>query len=124
MSQTSLFAYGSLLVPVVRRRIIGRDVKTVVARVLDHERRSIRGEIYPALRPRPGAEVEGKLLRIGVSDLPRLDAYEGEMYVRRLVTVVLPDGTREEAHTYLIAPEFEDRLSDEEWSLAEYQKQA
>ena len=122
MNETTLFVYGSLLVPLVRRRVIGREVPAQPARILGHERRCIRNEIYPAIRPRPGASVAGELLLLTPADLARLDEYEGGMYVRRPVTAVLADGTSREAHAYLIAPHFEGRLSNHDWSLDEYQR--
>jgi hypothetical protein len=54
--------------------------------------------------------------------LVRLDAYEGALYARRLVTAVLADGARKQVHAYLIAPQFDGRLSDQDWSLEEYQR--
>lgn len=122
MNDTALFVYGSLLVPRVRSRLLGRDVLAVPARLEDHERKGIKNEIYPALRHRPGARVSGELLLVSGRELARLDAYEGELYVRRPVTVVLADGTQRNAATYLIAPGFERRMTESDWSLEAYRR--
>ncbi len=64
-----------------------------------------RGLPYPFVRSEPGRRVVGELVEIGESDavLARLDAYEGDEYIRARV-VVDADGSQIEAWTYLAAP--------------------
>jgi hypothetical protein len=50
----------------------------------------------------------------------RLDQFEGEMYYRSVVTVELECGTFRQAQTYILRPQFEDRLSTESWTLQEF----
>ena len=59
---------------------------------------------YPAITPDPSAdEVEGFLFRGALAaHWQRLDAFEGEAYERRVVTVRLADGTNIDAFVYAL----------------------
>jgi len=72
-----------------------------------YSRRSVRGEVYPAIVPNEKGMVEGILYK----DIPpeawdRLDEFEGEMYSRQSVQIILPDETIVLAETYVIRPEY------------------
>lgn len=120
MSTDALFVYGSLMVPRVRSRVVGRVVESVSAELPAHERRILTGTPYPAVRRRHGALVRGELL-LGLRgpELARLDAYEGGLYQRARVRVWTPRGERM-AFTYVIRPQFEHRLGREDWCLDEF----
>ncbi len=84
----NLFVYGTLCSESLRRRLIGRRVCAVPARLEGFRVWRVRGEDYPALCPAPGGRVDGMVL-IGLRplELRRLDRYEGGEYVRRLCRI-------------------------------------
>ena len=49
--------------------------------------------------------------------LERLDRFEGEMYRREQVEVVLADHQTLRAETYVMRPEYYHRLSQHDWTL-------
>ena len=86
-----------------------------------YERRTITGEVYPGLIPKPGGVVKGIVYReISEAAWALLDAFEGEMYRREIVRVSLADGVSIEAHTYLLRPGFENRLGAGQWDFEEF----
>ncbi len=115
------FAYGTLMCEDILLAATGCRFTGVRGILRDYERRTIRGEVYPGIVVTPGKVVEG----VVYSDLPeaawrRLDAFEGEMYHRRLIQVELEDGTARVAQAYVIRPEFEHRLSSSPWLREEF----
>lgn len=95
-----LFVYGSLRSERLRRRLLGREVKTVPARLVGFASFPVSGSPYPGLARLPGGWTEGELL-LGLArrDLLRLDRYEGPEYERRLVWVQA-QGKRRRAWVY------------------------
>ncbi len=85
---SALFVYGSLLDASHRRSLLGRDVETIAARLLDYERRR-RRHFY--LVRRAGAVTPGLvLLGLGASDFEVLDRYEElpRLYTRERAQVI------------------------------------
>ena len=86
-----------------------------------YSRRSVIGEHYPAIVPDKEATVEGVVYR----DVPnpvwdRLDRFEGEMYKRQSVHIELNDDGMLYAETYVIQPEFLNRLDQSEWDFEDF----
>ena len=79
----NLFVYGTLMFPEVWRRVAGGEHRRQSATLRNYAAYRVRGEPYPVLAPAPGATVSGAIV-YGVEDdvLTRLDAYEGDLYVR------------------------------------------
>jgi gamma-glutamylcyclotransferase (GGCT)/AIG2-like uncharacterized protein YtfP len=95
----TLFVYGTLCRPAVRRRILGRAVTAVKATLKGYKR--LNGK-WPYLVKKPGGKVTGEILKNLTSrDLKKLDAYEEVekgIYIRAGITlggkkhfVYLPD---------------------------------
>lgn len=61
------------------------------------------GRPYPFARPASGERVVGEVVEVAASVLVRLDAYEGDEYVREKATVAV-DGGSDEAWVYVAAP--------------------
>ena len=116
----NLFVYGTLMVPQVMEAVCGHTQKGLDAVLSNHRRRLVRGEVYPAIVPLPGEQVSGLLYR-GLSDeeFYRLDNFEGSLYQRRCVEVVV-NGQASVAHAYVLRPAFRQRLSDTPWSLQHF----
>jgi len=113
-----LFAYGTLMCPEIIEKIFGVPLSGVQGRVKNHVCLCVRGEHYPGLVRKHGGEATGIVYTIPSYLWKRLDAFEGEQYLRRPVTVWYDNGKRELIHTYIFRPEFRRLLSRKPW---EYQ---
>lgn len=86
-----------------------------------YQRRSVKGAEYPAIVPQADSSVEGVVYRdVPVSAWERLDRFEGEMYVRQLVPIELPDGATVLAGTYVARPESLDIIDQSDWNFANF----
>ena len=116
-----LFAYGTLMSGEIMLAVTGSRFPAAPGVLWGFRRNRIRGEVYPGIIPSLEERVDGILYRnLTEDDWKRLDLFEGEMYVRSGVTVQLEDGTVGQAQTYVLKPQFENRLSSEPWSLEEF----
>jgi gamma-glutamylcyclotransferase (GGCT)/AIG2-like uncharacterized protein YtfP len=99
MPMATLFVYGTLCRPAIRRKILGRIVPAVKTMLKGYKR--INGK-WPYLVKKPGGLVKGEILKnLTPLDFKKLDAYEevGKgMYIRARLTlngkrhfVYLPD---------------------------------
>jgi gamma-glutamylcyclotransferase (GGCT)/AIG2-like uncharacterized protein YtfP len=117
----NLFAYGTLMCDDIMREVSGCRLSQVSGTLKGYRRRSVKGEQYPALVPDEEGCVEGVVYRnVPKSAWDRLDRFEGEMYVRQLVQIVLNGGMTLLAATYIVQPEFLDQLEQTEWEFAEF----
>jgi uncharacterized damage-inducible protein DinB len=102
----------------IMRSVAGCRLSHTHAVLRNYRRYAVKGEVYPALIASEGGLVKG----IVYHDTPdtawlRLDRFEGEMYARRFVNVVLADGRAETVYAYIIRPEFEGRIESTEWDF-------
>ena len=116
-----LFAYGTLMCEDIMEEVSGCRLSHDPGTLKGYSRRAVRGESYPALMPDEIGLVGGVVYR----DVPdaaweRLDRFEGEMYARRPVQIELNDGAPLAAATYVVRPEFLDRLEEHEWDFADF----
>lgn len=118
---TTAFVYGTLQLPEVLTRVLGRVPAMAAARLHDHRRGRLSGERYPAVVEAPQHHVDGRLL-LGLSpaEWSTLDAYEGDLYERRLATVTSSSNQVGEAQTYVLAGPARQRFEPVEWSLPEF----
>jgi hypothetical protein len=78
----------------------------------------VRGELYPGIIPQEGFEVPGIVYRnLSPDAWRRLDAFEGALYERKDLEIVLPDGGSLRAGTYVVKPEFASRLAPVDWNF-------
>lgn len=114
----SLFAYGTLSFPDVLEVVIGRRPEPTAATLADFRCERFVGGHFPGLVAGPGSRVHGVVYRdIDRATLARLDDFEGDLYVRRLLEVTV-DGAPLTAFTYLVAARFQARFAgdwDREW---------
>ena len=102
--QTRVFVYGSLLDGARQRRVLGREVRMLPARLPGYLRGRAR---YFYIVPRPDAETTGAiLLGLDARDLAALDRYElvPDLYTREIVTVLTAGGGRISSWCYLPTP--------------------
>jgi gamma-glutamylcyclotransferase (GGCT)/AIG2-like uncharacterized protein YtfP len=112
-----MFAYGTLLVPDIIARLLGRVPPSEEAVLFGYRRTLLRHEPFPAVFPQLGASVSGRCYRgLGPRDVELLDDYEGELY-RRVTVEVVVGGRTEQTECYVIAPGSEHLLSERDWDL-------
>ena len=117
------FAYGTLMCEDIMLAVTGRRLSSLRGVLRDYHRRAVQGELYPGLIPGRGGVVEGIVYRdLRDADWTLLDTFEGEMYQRQIVRVNLEDRTSIEAHTYVVRPQFENRLGASEWDFAKFRQ--
>ena len=101
MAGISLFVYGTLLNDELVRELTGRVFLKRPATLDGFERVEPPGD-YPYITRKPGASVGGCLLDgVDAASLARLDAYEGDGYVRTTLEVTLDDGQRVACEGYV-----------------------
>ncbi len=78
-----LFAYGTLMWPVVLESVIGRRLEGVPAILEGFIRLRVKGEHYPVIVPSATDVVEGMIyVGLTATDFQHLDRFEGEAYDR------------------------------------------
>lgn len=114
----TLFAYGTLLDPAVWRAVAGEERPSRPATLPGHLVRRVRGADFPGVIPGdPEDVVPGRIFSgLPPGQISRLDAYEGELYERREVTLLDDGGDPVRSQAYLIADRFRSRLSEEPWT--------
>jgi gamma-glutamylcyclotransferase (GGCT)/AIG2-like uncharacterized protein YtfP len=111
-----VFCYGTLLFPEVMRVGSGIEPPGRPAVARGWARYRVRGEVFPALIEQAGASTRGALFEgVDAVALARLDAFEGELYVRRALEVECEDGARVSAQCWVLAPGREAELTREPW---------
>ena len=120
-SAHQLFADGTLLLPEITEVVLGRRPLGRAATLTGYARFRMRGERFPALVAQVASQTGGLVFDdIAGDELDTLDAYEGEMYQRVAVQVVLAEGGASDAWVYLLRPEHLDHLSAEHWDLERF----
>lgn len=127
-------SYGTLMTEKVLAKVItgqptlesvGGRIVVHAATLQGHKRHRIYGEHYPAVTPAgPDDKVLGSVAYgINASEAALLDAFEGDEYARRTVSVLDHEtGKTVESQVYIWI-DGEDRLDPQEWSVAEFQKE-
>lgn len=114
----SLFCYGTLQVPAVMLAVTGRVPTGVPARLPGYARFCVKDADYPGIVPSRTDETDGVLYDdISTLELAILNRFEGELYTPRMTRVLLEDGCRAYAWTYVIAAGQENRLTVQPWRL-------
>jgi gamma-glutamylcyclotransferase (GGCT)/AIG2-like uncharacterized protein YtfP len=123
-SRRDFFFYGTLMDEDVLTRVIGVAVRVLVcepATIDDYERFFVTGETYPVLLPRPGARVEGIVVRgLDARQADRLVRYEADFYDLIEVSVSTTDGIAQAAMTFL--PQSGVRASRRIWRYDEWER--
>lgn len=115
------FTYGSLMSADIMSRVCAAQLTGIPASLAGFSRHPVRGEAYPGIVPAARGRVDGLLYQ----DLPvavwrRLDAFEGDLYERRSVSVTLADGRSMEADTYVFKPEHSHLLEPGDWDFTDF----
>lgn len=103
LSTVTLFAYGTLQLTEVMGRVTGRDFTSQPALLPGYGRYLIRGETYPGIVKEIGAATPGLVyFDVDAPTLRLLDDFEGPLYQRHPITVILSDNTLCQAMTYML----------------------
>lgn len=112
-----LFAYGTLRCPEIFEKLAGMPPRAVVSgKVKNHHCFVLRGEAYPGLIQGHGGVVEGLVYTFPSYLWSCLDAFEGEQYFKKPVTVHYENGKRELVQAYLLRPECRMLLTRTAWN--------
>lgn len=89
-----------------------------------YSRYKVIGAIFPAIAPRPGGSVTGRLVYLRMaSHAAALDDMERILYTRKEVLVQTADGQKHLAYAY-VWHGGENELSSEPWDIGRYLKEA
>jgi hypothetical protein len=88
-----------------------------------YERHALRGAVYPAIVPAPGAHVAGVLWEgLDAAALARIDRFEGTLYERRACSVEAAGGVGVAAQVYVLAAAHRARLLARDWDETEFRR--
>ncbi len=120
----NLFAYGTLMCPEIIQIVTGKNLSGAGGTLKSYQRFSIKNEVYPGIIPAPGKVVDGIVyFGLSVSIWKLLDGFEGEIYLRQPVKILLIEERRTiNAHTYIIKPQYADLLASKPWSYEKFLK--
>ncbi len=83
-----LFVYGTLQDEVVQQSLIGRTVMGVPDTLNGYAIHTDLMPPYPVAMPAEHSSIQGYILSLTSDELAKLDAYEGECYVRIRVSLL------------------------------------
>ena len=119
----TLFTYGSLMCTDIMAQVSGAELPPTPATLHDYARFCVQDEEYPGVIAQAGGTVAGILYQgIQPAHWKRLDAFEGEMYERCPVAVLLAAGQKIMADCYVFRSAFAHRLTKAEWDFAAFQR--
>lgn len=117
-----VFTYGSLMYDDVWQRVVSGRYEKKRAALYGYVRKSIDGEVYPALIKGEGI-TEGEIyLSVSSEDILKLDCFEGEMYERVLGQVISDGGVTFSCFFYVFRKEYSDLLRDAEWRCEDFER--
>ncbi|MFO1369589.1 MAG: gamma-glutamylcyclotransferase family protein [Marinagarivorans sp.] len=113
---TDLFTYGSLMFPAVWRQLVPAERTSRPAFLPFYSRRLIFLDTYPVIVPDANSTgILGTLYSgLNANDLRRLDWFEGEIYQRISLPVLVSTGTIE-CQTYVPKPSFRPLAMQDIW---------
>ena len=118
----NVFTYGSLMYAGVWLRVVTGTYAQQKGVVRGFQRLRVNNEHYPGLIKGEGDVAGVVYIDVSAGDMARLDQFEGELYRRELVEVVVEDESRIQAFVYVIRDEFKGILGDT-WSVEEFERQ-
>lgn len=119
-----LFCYGTLMIPAIFSATSGQRAQWEPAVLAGYQRYQMRDQPYPGIVRRSGAVVSGCLYRGVVSKaLDKLDSYEGEWYIRRLVKVHCSHNKVVTAWCYEVRAMHKNKVGQGDWDLKDFVQQ-
>jgi len=113
----NVFTYGSLMFAPVWSRVVANSYEKFKAILQGYDRKAVQGETYPVIIPSsPTSQVEGIVyLNISLSDLARLDHFEGKYYFRKTEQIFAEGKNTFPAEVYVLKEEYYGIMSLKEW---------
>lgn len=103
--------------------VTGQSFPCRPALLTGYRRYQIKNRVYPAIVPDESASTPGVLYNdIDAVALALLDEFEDVLY-DRLQVVVHQEGKPVNAHAYVLASKYIDRLTNHDWDLLEFERQ-
>jgi gamma-glutamylcyclotransferase (GGCT)/AIG2-like uncharacterized protein YtfP len=113
-----LFTYGTLMLPEVMGAVCGATFPSETAVLVGYGQYRLKKEVFPAIIEKSGACTDGLLYHgIGKKAFERLDIFEGDLYSRREVQVMLTEGRAVCCFTYVLKDRHRRLLYDTPWSV-------
>ncbi|MCB0358703.1 MAG: gamma-glutamylcyclotransferase [Bdellovibrionales bacterium] len=121
---TTLFAYGTLMLPEVFREVTGEDLPGESARAVGYHRSLLSGKIYPGMLADPHSVTEGVLYHgVSADSMAWLERFEDKLYERSWITVQDSAGRSCAAFAYIVPEHAAQVLSAEPWDTAAFRVQ-
>jgi gamma-glutamylcyclotransferase (GGCT)/AIG2-like uncharacterized protein YtfP len=114
----NLGLYGTLLDPDVRALVLGEAWRDAgrPALLRGWERLYVEGQVYPGIRPAPGAEIDVLVLTgVDPAVLAQADAFEGDEYKRQPLRLTFYDAASGQGDAMFYVPVPGVALTDEPW---------
>jgi gamma-glutamylcyclotransferase (GGCT)/AIG2-like uncharacterized protein YtfP len=113
----NLFTYGSLMFAEVWSQLVQGDYAKRPARLHGFTRRRVQEDVYPVIFKSDNREWVDGIVYLGLSDddLRRLDAFEADAYDRQTRTVIVEDGEKLTADTYVLKDTYKHLIHNSEW---------
>jgi gamma-glutamylcyclotransferase (GGCT)/AIG2-like uncharacterized protein YtfP len=103
--------------------VIGRRLEGAGACLPGYAAFQVRQAEYPGLVRSPGGCANGRLYQdVTAAELDILDRFEGNLYRRRHQIVIMNNGMRVQAWTYMVAEGREKQVSAKPWSLERFMR--
>ncbi|ABW27737.1 gamma-glutamylcyclotransferase family protein [Acaryochloris marina] len=116
-----LFTYGTLTLPEVMQAVTGQIFPAMDALLPGYERFCVVDQLYPGMIRTGHQSTLGRIyFNIDPVSLDRLDYFEGDLYIRQAVTVILPEHSTLYADTYVVPPSHRNQLSQNSWSADQF----
>ena len=118
-----LFAYGTLMCADIMENVTGQVFSAEKGILRNYQRYLVKNETYPALISEKNGHVEGVVyLRMTEPAWERLDIFEGEMYKKQIVNVMVYNSKTIKAMTYVLRPEFKHYITSIIWDYGTFLK--
>jgi len=119
----NLFAYVTLMCDDIMKAVAGYLPVKKNGVIAGYRRLAVRNEQYPGLVKAPGGSVAGVVyFDISERGWQRLDSFEGDMYSRENVEIMV-EGATLVSCTYVVKENFHHLLSDSDWSFQRFMDQ-
>lgn len=120
------FTYGTLMHVDIMGKLLGKRLPQTPSYLTDYAAVQLNGQVFPGLIEKPTASTQGILYHdLCASSWQILDAFEGDWYIKKSVTVCIqrPEQTLHvTALTYLLAPAFRHLACNTPWDFEDFCK--
>jgi gamma-glutamylcyclotransferase (GGCT)/AIG2-like uncharacterized protein YtfP len=119
----NLFAYGTLIDTEIMAQVSGATHRFQQATLNNYVRKTVRGEVYPAITRQKRGSVNGVVyFNVSPEAFHRLDKFEGSLYIRTDVEAICDNGERVDTYTYVISEKYSHQLSAEDWNYENFEE--